>query len=136
MLRHFLTLTVAAVLLGPFAANAQTPPPAPSPATAPAAPDAPAPAAKPHTRVRGKISVVDATAKTVTLVNKRDTITLTVPDDAKIYKVGDAKGSPTGTFADLTVDTMINATTKGDATAPVAKTIHIRAPKTAAPATP
>jgi hypothetical protein len=122
MLRRFLPFALTAALLCPMAAFAQ----------APAAP-APAPTPKQNNRTSGKISAVDAVAKTVTLTRGKKTVTLSVPDGTKIYKVGDAKGQPTGTFADLAVDTSISARTNGDATAPVATEVHIRAPKTAAP---
>ena len=61
---------------------------------------------------------------------------MSVPDTTKIYKVDDAKGQPTGTFADLTVDTRVSVATEGDEAAPTAKNIHIRAPKTITPAVP
>lgn len=129
MLRRFLPLVLTLTLLCPLAAFAQTPPAAP-PATAdPATPPA---AKKPH--VSGKISAVDAAAKTITLTHGKKTVVVSVPDTAKIYKPGDAKGQPTGTFADLAVDTRVSVATEGDETAPVAKNIHIRAPKTAADA--
>jgi len=140
MLRRLLPLALTAALFCP-SAFAQTPtdttPPiasaAPAPPTAPG--DVPAP--KKHNHIGGKISSVDAAAKTITLTHGKKTVVLSVPDGTKIYKIGDAKGQPTGTFADLVVDTRINATTNGDETAPVAKNIHIRAPKNAAaPAAP
>jgi Cu/Ag efflux protein CusF len=143
MLRRLLPLALTAVLFCPMAAFAQTPtdqtlPVAPAVTPAPAAPAVPgdAPAPKKHNHVGGKISSVDAAAKTITLTHGKKTTVLSVPDGTKIYKVGDAKGQPTGTFADLTLDTRINAATNGDETSPVAKNIHIRAPKTAAPAVP
>ena len=136
MLRRLLPLALTASLLCPITTFAQT---TPAP-TAPAAPittrDPATPAPKNADRVGGKISVIDATAKTITLSHGKKTVILSVPDGTKIYKVGDAKGQPTGTFADLVLDTRISAMTNGDATAPVAKTVHIRAPKTAVPATP
>ena len=141
MLRRLLPLALTAALFCPLGAFAQkaadpTPPIAPAaPAVTPAptdpAADAPAPKKRPH--VGGKISAIDAAAKTVTLKRGKKTVVLSVPDGTKIYKPGDAKGQPTGTFAALTLDTRINAMTNGDDTAPVAKNIHIRAPKNAAP---
>ncbi len=144
MLRRLLPFALTAALFCPMTAFAQTPadptPPIASAApTAPAPPTAPGdvPAPKKHNHVGGKISAVDAAAKTITLTHGKKTVVLSVPDGTKIYKIGDAKGQPTGTFADLVVDTRINATTNGDETAPVAKNIHIRAPKNAAvPAVP
>ncbi len=136
MLRRLLPFALTAALLCP-SAFAQTPtdptPPIASAPGAPADPAAAAPAAKNKNHVAGKISAVDAAAKTITLTHGKKTTVLSVPDGTKIYKVGDAKGQPTGTFADLVVDTRINANTNGDDSAPVAKNIHIRAPKTAAP---
>ena len=126
MLRRFLPFALTAALLCPMTAFAQAVPP-----VAPAPPAAPQPKNANH--VGGKISAVDAAAKTVTLMHRKKAVTLSVPDGTKIYKVGDAKGQPTGTFADLVLDTQINAQTNGDETAPVAKTIHIRAPKAATP---
>ena len=128
MLRSFLPLALATALLCPLAASAQTPP------AAPAAPALTIPAHKPH--VNGKISVIDAAAKTVTLMHGQKMITLSVPDGTKIYKIGDAKRTPTGTFADLLIDTPISARTNGDETALVAQEIHIRAPKAPKTATP
>ena len=55
--------------------------------------------------------------------------TLTLASDAKIYKADDAKKSPTGTFADLTVGTRIKAHTTGDEGALTATEVHIQAPK-------
>ena len=134
---------VTAVLFCPMTSFAQvpadpTPPVAPAVTPAPATPAAPGdtPAPKKRNRVNGKISSIDAVAKTVTLMHGKKTTVLSVPDGTKIYKIGDAKGQPTGTFADLTIDTPIAAATNGDEDAPVAKNIHIRAPKTAAPAAP
>ena len=124
MTRRLLPIALTLTLLSPFAA-AQTAPASPA---APADPSAAAPKKRDH--VGGKISAVDAAAKTVTLTHKKKTVVLSVPDTAKIYKPGDAKGAPTGAFADLTVDTMISAATDGSADAPTAKTVHIRAPKT------
>lgn len=130
MLRQLITLTLAAALLAPLAASAQTPPPPAAPA-APAAPTAP----KKADRVNGKITAVDAAAKTVTLSHHKKTITLSVPDGAKIFKIGERR-KPSGTFADLTVGARIMARTNGDADKPVATQIHFQAPKNAAPATP
>ncbi len=126
MTRRLLPIALTLTLLSPFAA-AQTAPASPA---APADPSAAAPAPKKRDHVGGKISAVDAAAKTVTLTHKKKTVVLSVPDTAKIYKPGDAKGAPTGAFTDLTVDTMISAATDGSADAPTAKTVHIRAPKT------
>lgn len=126
MLRRFLPLALTMTLFCPLAAFAQTPPAAPTP------PATAAPAKRPH--INGKISAVDAAAKTITLTHGKKTVVVSVPDTAKIYKVGDAKGQPTGVFADLTLDTRVSVATEGDDTAPVAKNIHLRAPKTAADA--
>lgn len=140
MLRRLLPFALTAALLCPLGAYAQkpaspTPPIAPAPAVtpAPANPAADAAAPRKRSRVNGKISSVDAAAKTVTLKRGEKTVVLSVPDGTKIFKPGDAKGQPTGTFADLTLDTPITAATNGDDAAPVAKNVHIRAPKTAAP---
>jgi len=134
MLRCLLPFALTAALC-PWA-FAQTPtdptPPIASAPGAPADPAAAAPAPKKRNHVGGKISAVDAAARTITLTHGKKTTVLSVPDGTKIYKVGDAKGQPTGTFADLVLDTRINANTNGDETAPVAKNIHIRAPKNAA----
>ena len=129
MLRRLLPLALTMTLFCPLAAFAQTPT-NPTPPIAPAVPGAPAatPAKKPH--VNGKISAVDAAAKTITLTHGKKTVVVSVPSAAKIYKIGDAKGQPTGTFADLTVDTRVSVATEGDEAAPIAKNIHIRAPKT------
>ncbi len=131
MLRQLLTLTLAAGLLGPLAASAQAP-------AAPATPAAPIPApvppaAKKHDHLSGKITAVDADKKTVTITQHKKSTTLTVAADAKIYKPGDKRREPTGTFADLTVDTPITARITGDKDAPTTKEIHIRKPKAAAP---
>ncbi len=137
MLRRLLPFAlIAALCPSAFAqAPADSTPPIASAPSAPADPAAPAP--KNHNHIAGKISAVDAAAKTITLTHGKKTTVLSVPDGTKIYKVGDAKGQPTGTFADLVPDTRINANTNGDETAPVAKNIHIRAPKnTTAPAAP
>ena len=131
MLRRLLPLALTLTLFCPLAAFAQTPPAAPAPPAA-ADPATPPTTKKPH--VNGKISAVDAAAKTITLTHGKKTVVVSVPDTTKIYKVGDAKGQPTGTFADLTVDTRVAGATEGDETAPTAKNIHIRAPKTAADA--
>ena len=143
MLSRLLPLALALTIC-PLTAFAQTPPAAhtpPAAQTPPAAPTPPAstdpsvaPAKHPH--VGGKISAVDAAAKTITLMHHKKTVVVSVPDTAKIYKVGDAKGQPTGTFADLTVDAQVSVSTKGDEAAPVAKSVHLRAPKPATPATP
>ena len=126
MLRRFLPLAFALTIC-PLTALAQISP-------APTNPVSPAPAKRPH--VGGKISAVDAAAKTITLMHHKKAVVVSVPDTAKIYKIGDAKGQPTGTFADLVVDAQVNIATNGDETAPVAKSVHLRAPKTAAPAAP
>ena len=143
MLRRLLPYALTAALLCPLGAFAQkaadpTPPiapsvPAPAVTPAPTDPAADAPAPKKRNRVNGKISAVDAAAKTVTLKHGKKTVVLSVPEGTKIYKPGDAKGQPTGTFTDLTLDTPITAATNGDEAAPVAKNVHIRVPKTAAP---
>ncbi|MGI4791778.1 MAG: hypothetical protein ACRYFS_23395 [Janthinobacterium lividum] len=138
MLRRLLPLALTAALFCPITTFAQTVPAPTVPAAPIVTPDpaAAAPAPKNADRVGGKISAIDAAAKTITLSHGKKTVTLSVPDGTKIYKVGDAKGQPTGTFADLVLDTRISAMTNGDATTPVAKTVHIRAPKTAVPAAP
>lgn len=134
MLRRFLPLALTMTLFCPLSTFAQTPT-NPTLPVAPAVPGAPSTAPAPkHNRVGGKISAVDAAAKTITLTHGKKTIVVSVPDTAKIYKTGDAKGQPTGTFADLTVDTRVSVATEGDETAPIAKNIHLRAPKTAADA--
>ncbi len=120
-------LTLAAALLTPLAASAQAP-------TTPAAPSAPM-APRNADRVNGKITAVDAAAKTVTLSHHKKTITLSVPDGAKIFKIGERR-NPTGTFTDLTVDARITARTNGDADKPVATQVHLQAPKNTAPAAP
>ena len=128
MLRRLLPL-VLALTICPLTAFAQTPPAAQAP---PASADpSVAPAKHPH--LGGKISAVDAAAKTITLVHHKKAVVVSVPDTAKIYKIGDAKGQPTGTFSDLVVDTRVNIATNGDETAPVAKSVHLRAPKLAVP---
>ncbi len=127
MIKRLLPLALTAALLCPPAAFAQTP------SIAPATPSDPAPAAAPmkkHNHVAGKISAVDAVAKTITLTHGKKTVVLSVPAAAKIYKISDPKGQPTGTFSDLTVDTPVNASTDGSEEAPTAKSVHIRAPKT------
>ncbi len=139
MLRRLLPFALTAALLCPSAFAQSPTDPTPPIASAPGAPADPAaaPAPKNHNHIGGKISAVDAAARTITLTHGKKTVVLAVPDGTKIYKVGDAKGQPTGTFADLVLDTRINANTNGDETAPVAKNIHIRAPKNAAaPAAP
>ena len=143
MLRRLLPFALTAALLCPLGAFAQTPTdptppiapsvPAPAVTPTPATPPDAMPAPKKRSHVGGKISAVDAAAKTVTLKHGKKTVVLSVPDTAKIYKPGDAKGQPTGTFADLTLDTPITAATNGDEAAPVAKNVHIRVPKNAAP---
>ena len=131
MLRRYLPFALALTVC-PLTLFAQTPP-----ATAPMPPVSadpsvtPAPPKRPH--VGGKISAVDAAAKTITLMHHKKAVVVSVPDTAKIYKIGDAKGQPTGTFADLVVDAQVSVATEGDETAPVAKSIHLRAPKTAVP---
>ncbi len=127
MTRRLLPFALTLTLFAPLAASAQTPAPAPA-APAPTAP-------KKHDHVHGKITAVNAAAKTVTLFRKRGSVTLTLADDAKIYKVGDKRKNPTGTFADLLIDTEINARITGDPDAPTATEVHLRAPK-AAPADP
>jgi len=123
MLRQLIPLTLAAALLAPLSASAQTAP-APVPPAAPAAPAAPARSAN---RLNGRITAVDAAAKTVTIRSRRMPVTVSVPDGVKIYKIGEAKGAaPTGTFADLTVDTRIAVRTNGDADKPVATEVHIQ----------
>lgn len=135
MLRRLLPFVLTMTLFCPLAAFAQTPTD-PTPPIAPSVPGAPAatpaPAKRPH--VSGKISAVDAAAKTITLTHGKKTVVVSVPDTAKIYKIGDAKGQPTGSFADLTVGTRVSVATEGDETAPVAKSVHLRAPKTGADA--
>ena len=121
MLRIFLPLTLAATLLAPLAVSADTAV-SPAPPTAPAAP-------KHHNHMGGIITAVDAAKKTVTINHHDKDKTLTIADDAKIYKIGDLKGSPTGTFADLTVGTLINAHLTGDEATPTANEVHIRKPK-------
>lgn len=135
MLRRFMPFALTMTLFCPLAAFAQTPPAAPAP---PAATDPATPMPKKHNRVGGKISAVDAAAKTITLTHGKKTIVVSVPDGAKIYKADDVKGQPTGTFADLTLDTPVSVNTNGDEATPVAKNVHIRKPKTdaAAPAIP
>ncbi len=137
MLRRLLPFALTAALLCPMTAFAQAPAVQP-PTAAPVNPIIPLP--KKHSHVGGKISAVDAVAKTITLThgkkNDQTTLILSVPDGTKIYKVGDAKGMPTGTFTDLTLDTRINAAVYGDEIISVAKTIHIHAPKTATPSVP
>lgn len=132
MLRQLIPLTLAAALLAPLAASAQTsvPPPA-----APAAPTAPL-SPRNANHVSGKIMSVDATAKTVTISHHKKSITLSVPDSAKIFKIGDTRKNPTGTFADLTVDAHIAARTNGDADKLVATQVRLQAPKNAAPTPP
>ena len=132
MLRHLLTLAVAATLLAPLTSFAEGAPVVPATPATPAAPVAP----KKHDHLGGKISAVDATAKTITLTHHKKITVVTVAADAKIYKIGDAKGSPTGTFADLTVGALVNTHITGDETAPTATEVHLRAPKITAPVAP
>lgn len=135
LLKRLLPLTLATALLAPLAASAQAPPPVPPIAPAPpAAPMAP----KNASRVNGKITAIDAATKTVTVSRGKKgkkTTTLSVPDGTKIYKAGERR-NPSGTFADLTVDTMITARTNGDADKPVATQVHLQAPKNTAAADP
>ena len=139
MLRQFIPLALAATLLAPLAASAQAPAPAAPPTPAAPATPAPPPTTTPN-RLSGKITSVDSAAKTITVTVRKMPTVLSVPDGTKIFKVGDTRKSPTGTFADLTVDARITARTSGDADKPVATEIHLRAPKgaaaPAAPATP
>jgi hypothetical protein len=83
----------------------------------------------------GAVLLAPLTAS-VTITQHKKTTTLTVTDDTKIFKADDAKTSPTGTFADLVTGTAISARTKGDGDTLTVVSIHIRAPKTAAPAAP
>lgn len=130
MLRSLLPLAIASVLFSPLAASAQAPTPPATP-TVPAAPMA----AKKRDRMNGKISTVDAAARTITLVTKKKTTVLTLTSDAKIYKPGDKRKSPTGAFSDLLVDTPISAhVVDPDAATLTADEVRIRAPKNAAPA--
>lgn len=135
MLRLFLPLTIAATLLAPLAVLAEDAPAAPA---TPAAPTAPM--HKNNNRVGGTIASVDAAAKTVTLTHHNKSVVLSVPDGTKIYKIGErGKNGATGTWADLTVGAMISASITGDEAAPVAKEVHLRAPRTTPatmPATP
>lgn len=122
MTRRLIPFALTLALFAPLAATAQTPPvPGPAPDTA-AAP-------KKNDHVHGKITAADAAARTVTLFRKKGSITLTLASDAKIFKVGDKRKNPTGTFADLLIDTQINAKIIGDPNAPTATEVHIRAPK-------
>ena len=132
MLRHLLTLAVAATLLAPLTSFAEDASVVPATPATPAAPVVP----KKHDHLGGKISAVDATAKTITLTHHKKITVVTVAADAKIYKIGDAKGSPTGTFADLTVGALVNTHITGDETAPTATEVHLRAPKITAPVAP
>ena len=133
MHRRLLPLALTLAVFCPLAAFAQTPPVTPAP---PAATDPVAPPTTKRPHINGKISAVDAAAKTITLTHGKKTTVVSVPDTTKIYKIGDAKGQPTGTFADLIIDTPVAVNTNGDETTPTAKNIHIRAPKTTAPAAP
>ena len=124
MLRSLLPLALAGALLCPIAASAQVPAP-----TTPAAPAAPAPAKK-HDRVNGKISTVDATARTITIVTRKKTTVLTLTTDAKIFKPGDKRDAPTGAFSDLLVDTPVSVhLVDPDAATLTADQVHIRKPK-------
>ena len=87
MLRQFIPLTLAAVLLAPLAASAQAP--APTTPPAPAAPATPNP-----NRMNGKITSVDAAAKTITVTVRKMPTVLSVPDGTKIFKVGDGPQDP------------------------------------------
>ena len=133
MLRSLLPLAIATVLFSPIAASAQAP-------TPPAAPTAPAAAPMPlkkHDRMNGKISSVDASAKTITIVTKKKTTVLTLTSDAKIFKIGDKRKSPTGAFSDLLIDTPISAhLVDPDAATLTADEVRIRKPKNAAPDAP
>jgi len=137
MLRRLLPLALALTIC-PLTAFAQTPPAAQTPPVVQAPPASTDPSVAPakHPHLGGKISAVDAAAKTITLVHHKKAVVVSIPDTAKIYKIGDTKGQPTGTFADLTVDAQVSVSTKGDEATPVAKSVHLRAPKTATPATP
>jgi len=134
MLRQLLTLTVAAALFSPLAASAQAPatPATPAVPATPAAPTAPA-TPKNRNRVNGKITSIDAAAKTVTLSRRKKMITLSVPEGTKIFKIGERR-KPSGTFGDLAVDSSIRAQTNGDVNSPVATEVHLQAPKNTAPA--
>lgn len=133
MLRSLLPLALASVLFSPLAASAQAP-------TPPAAPTAPAAAPMPmkkHDRMNGKISSVDAAARTITLVTKKKTTVLTLTSDAKIYKPGDKRKSPSGAFSDLMIDTPISAhVVDPDAATLTTDEVRIRKPKNAAPEAP
>ncbi len=131
MLRSLLPLALASVLFSPLPASAQIPP-ATTPAS-PTAPAAPTPAKK-RDRMNGKISTVDAAARTITLVTKKKTLVLTLTSDAKIYKPGDKRSSPTGAFSDLLVDTAVSAhVVDPEAATLTADEVRIRAPKNAVP---
>lgn len=133
MLRSLLPLALASVLFSPIAASAQAPTPPAAP-TAPAA--APLPAKK-HDRMNGKISSVDAAARTITIVTKKKTTVLTLTSDAKIFKPGDKRKSPMGAFSDLLIDTPISAHVIDPAAATLtADEVRIRKPKTAMPMVP
>lgn len=134
MLRSLLPLALATVLFSPIAASAQAP--APTPPAAPTAPAAPM-TAKKHDRMNGKISTVDAATRTITLVTKKKTTVLTLTSDARIFKIGDKRKSPTGAFSDLLIDTPISAhVVDPDATTLTADEVRIRAPKNAVPGAP
>ncbi len=133
MLRSLLPLALAGALLCPIAASAQAP--APTPPAVPAAPVTPAAPvpAKKHDRVNGKISTVDAAARTITVVTKKKTTVLTLTPDAKIFKIGD-KRKATGAFSDLLIDTPVSAhVVDPDAATLMANEVHIRKPKAPKP---
>lgn len=132
MLRSLLPLALAAVLFSPVAASAQ----APTPPAAPTAPAAPMPMKK-HDRMNGKISTVDAAARTITLVTKKKTTVLTLTSDAKIFKPGDKRKSPSGAFSDLLIDTAVSAhVVDPEAATLTADEVRIRKPKNALPEVP
>ena len=136
MLRNFLplSLTLGVLLMAPLASSAQDTP-APTPAVP--APIAPTPAPpKAHTHINGKITEVDAVKKTLTVSQHKKKTTVTVTDDTKIFKADDAKNAPTGAFGDLVVGTAVSIRTSGDTDSLKVVSIHIRAPKAAAPAVP
>ncbi len=134
MLRSLLPLALASVLLSPIAASAQAPTP---PATAPAAPMPMPMPMKKHDRMNGKISSVDAAARTITLVTKKKTTVLTLTSDAKIFKPGDKRKSPSGAFSDLLIDTAVSAhVVDPEAATLTADEVRIRKPKNAFPEVP
>jgi len=134
MNRSLWPLALAATLLCPLAAHAQTPtvPVAPS---APAAPVPPA-APKKHSHIHGTITAVDAVARTVTVTTHHGPITLALTADAKIYKLHDIGGTPTGTFTDLSVGALIGAHLFGDESALTTNEIHIFVPHEPKPDAP